>query len=218
MSTTPDTTKPKRRLGRTIAAAAAALAVTAAPAAATVAMQNMVEANIKTTTACMAKIAGGDTSSTSGLVSFNTTATQTTTDGVAMLNELFTVTAVKGDRLVSSDAGAVKNNCTYSLVVTVRVEDQFGDPKWAGPWTDLAATLYLGKANGAADPTFGATDWLGSPVKANSTGVVDDIVGTVTLAPGESARLGWAVDCGTGATATAGNPAILRFTVQGEPV
>ncbi|MFV0317167.1 MAG: hypothetical protein ACK5O2_09445 [Microthrixaceae bacterium] len=219
-STATDARRPTaKRLSRTLVAAAAILGLTALPAAATVLMQNFVEADIESTPACMTKTAGSDSTSSGGVVTFNTTNTQSTSgDSVNLLNETFTLKGFKGDRLISSDAGAVVNKCTFPVTISLKAEAQFGEPAWAGDWADLAASVYLGTPGGAADPDFTNTSaWLGSPIHANSTGVTDDSVGTVTLPAGSQARIGWSLDSGTRAAATNASPAILRFTVSGSP-
>jgi hypothetical protein len=209
-----------RRGLRTAGVTALVLGVTALPAAATVIMQNFVEADLSATPACMVKVGGADASNASGLVSFDTGNAQNNnaTDAVPLLNETFTIKGLKGDRLISSDAGAVRNDCDYPITVSMKVESQFGDAGYDGDWTQLAATVHLGTANGAAGTDFSNTaNWLASPIHANSSSVTDDSVGTVTLAAGQSARIGWEVDAGTGATATSTDPAILRFTISGQP-
>lgn len=218
MNTSNAKSRGTRRGVRAAVVGVVALGVTAVPAAATIIMQNFVEADISAVDACMNKVGGADASNGSGLVAFDTTHTQNTADGVAVLNETFTITALKGDRLISSDAGAIVNNCSYPITVSLKAEAQLGDAVTGGDWTDLSALVYLGTENGAANPDFSATaDWLGSPIHADSTGVVDSSVGTVTLAPTKSARIGWVVDAGTGALAASATPAILRFTVSGQP-
>lgn len=210
---------PRRRMAKTAAAAAFVLGVTALPAAATMIMQNFIEADIQAAPACMVKTAGADAGHTSGLVTFNTTNTQSNnaTDGVQLLNETFTIKALKGDRLISSSAGVITNNCTYPLTVSLVAEGQLGDAMWEGSWTDISADLYLGTANGTATTDFSnASAWLTSPIHANSTGVTDTQTGSVTLAPNDTALLGWLIDAGTSADTTTSN-AVLRFTVSGQP-
>lgn len=219
MKTRIASAKRPRRTARAAAAAAIALGVTAVPAAATIIMQNYVEADIQSVAACMNKVAGADASDGSGLVAFDTTNTQATTDGVAVLNETFTIKALRGDHLISSDAGRIVNNCDYPITVSVKAEGQLGDAVKEGDWTGLSARLYLGTAGGTANTDFSAAaDWLSSPIHSNGATLPDDYTGTVVLAAnGGTARLGWAVDAATDAAATDLAPAILRFTISGQP-
>jgi hypothetical protein len=225
------TTRSRRRWTlRT--AVVATMALSAAPAAAAVLMQNFVKIDVNKVAACMTKVGGTDATTFNNAanapyIGVNTTSTLTSADGVSLLNETVTLKAFKGDRTSITDGFRVRNTCNYPITVSLRAEAQpDGNAAVTGDWTDVAMSVYLSKPVitpvGAA-PTAGltfslATDWDQTPIRVTPGGgtgaLANAQTGTATLAANGELQIGYLVDAGTTASTTTAST--LRFTVRGQ--
>ncbi|MGL5829492.1 MAG: hypothetical protein ACRC0L_07980, partial [Angustibacter sp.] len=132
---------PRRRRWSLRTAVLATVALSTAPAAAAVLMQNFVRVDVNKVPACMTKVGGGDASTfndatKSPYIGVNTTNTLTTSSGVNLLNETVTLKAFKGDRTSITDGFRVRNSCDYPLTISLLAEAQpDGGAALSGDWT-----------------------------------------------------------------------------------
>ena len=223
--------KSRRRIG--LPAAVAGIAVLAAsPAVAAVIMKNYVRADITKVAACMVKVEGPDavtyaTAAQAPYVDVNTTSTLTTSDGVSLLNETFTVKSFKGDRLFVTDGMRIRNTCNYAIVVGLKAEADAASTAGAatsGDWLDTDVKIYLAKSSigtvlgtATSGTDFSvAADWDQAPIHItpSATGTVaNSTTGTMSIPAGSEIQVGMKVDAGT--TAGTVTAATLRFTVTG---
>jgi hypothetical protein len=213
----------------------AALAVSAVPASAAVIVQNFMTVDITRAAPCLAKINGLDNAgalNVAGNPVFNNLANTTnSTQGVPLLNEKVTLTAYRGDRLISTDGIRVSNTCSYAVTVFLKAEPGLAATTTSGNWNDLHAKVYLGKQSMAAPaaPALSGidfatvADWDAAPlsITPSATGTVANATtGTVTIAAGSSVQLGYLVDAGAApavpgpASPAAGVTATLNYTVN----
>jgi len=173
----------------------------AAPALATVVVQNFLEVEVTTATACFHKAAGADDASDYAEVDL--TSTFTTPEGVNVLREELKVTGFDGDRAIYSDIVRYENNCTQPIRVTLAHEAT------VGPWADVSAKIFITNVSDAvagAAPSAqlpGGTDWDANPIVVDSTGAATNAAtSTITLAPGQELQGGVVIDTSDGVTGT----------------
>jgi hypothetical protein len=222
---------PRRRRWSLRTAVVATMALSAAPAAAAVLMQNYVKVDVNRVAACMTKVGGSDSTTFNNAanapyIGVNTTNTLTTAAGVSLLNETVTLKAFKGDRTSITDGFRVRNTCNYPLTISLLAEAQpDGSAALTGDWTDVAMSVYLAKpviTPVGAVPTAGLSfttvaDWDQAPIKVTPSAagaLANAQTGTVTLAANGELQIGYLIDAGTTASTTTAST--LRFTVRGQ--
>jgi hypothetical protein len=217
-----------RRRRRSLRFAVAGIAVLAAtPAAASVVMQNFARVDVNTANACMVKVLGSDSTAYSDVaklpyVAFSDTAS-ISANGANLINEKISITGLKGDRLLISDAMRIKNTCGYSINVQLTAEADAATPT-ANPaistWPNLHMKVYVASSASAALPAAGKAlpftalnGWDTSPITVTSAGAVTTAqTGSIALAAGAELQVGALIDADRAATAGTG---VLRFTVAG---
>jgi hypothetical protein len=227
---TPLTAAPaaNRRRRRSLRLAVAGIAVLAAtPAAASVVMQNFARVDVDTAAACMVKVAGADSTAYSSAaslpyVAFSDTGS-ITANGANLINEKISITGLRGDRLLISDAMRIKNTCNYAINVQLTAEADAATPT-ANPqissWPNVHMKVYVASSASPALPAAGkllpftsANGWDTSPITVSSAGSVTTAqTGSIALAAGAELQVGALLDADRAATAGTG---VLRFTVAG---
>lgn len=209
----PDPT-PKRRsfrawaFTRRTASVLVALMLVAAPAGASIIVQNYMEADITAAPPCFVKITGDDpTTSSQATFSADPLTDITAVDGVDLLEEKITVTGMTGDRVIYTDVVRYQNNCLEAIDVMLTGTVASGD------WTNVAAEIWISNvvAPGDIDPNLEvlpADDWQDDhiTIPANSAGAIADATGVVTVPAGSEIRGAFIVSSDvafTGGTATA---------------
>lgn len=177
-----------------------ALAV-ATPALAAVIVQNFLEVEVTTATACFHKAAGADDASDYATVDL--TSTFTTPEGVDVLREKLSVTAFDGDRTIYSDLVRYENNCTQDIRITLTYEST------QGAWADVSAKIFLSTTSdavGGAAPVAtlpGGVGWDNNPIVVDATGTATTLAtSTVTLSPGQELQGGVILDASDGVIGT----------------
>jgi len=149
---------------RRSAAVLVALMFVAAPAGASIIVQNYMEADIVAAPPCFVKTTGDDPAG-STLSTFDATTNTIAVDGTNLLEEKITVTGMVGDRVIYTDVVHYENNCDEPINVSLTTVDASGD------WTGVAAELWISNVAAPADidPNLdaagAASDW-------NDTGII----------------------------------------------
>ncbi|MEM7093191.1 MAG: hypothetical protein AAF567_09335 [Actinomycetota bacterium] len=192
MESTPQ--RSTRRFGalpftRRSAAIVVALLMIAAPAGASVIVQNYMEAEVSAVAPCFAKTVGADpdpVGTPGALITYDGTGNTTTVDGVDLIEERITLTGMVGDRVIYTDVVNYVNNCTDPITVQLTSTGVSGD------WSDFSAEIWISNVANPAnidpnqDPAL-TDDWndtllfVGDPFVAGSTG-------SVVVAPGASVQ------------------------------
>ena len=135
---------------RRSAAIIVALLMVAAPASASIIVQNFMEADITAAPPCFVKTTGDDPAN-STQASFDATGANTiAVDGVDLLEEKISVTGMTGDRVIYTDVVRYENNCTEAIDVVLTTNAVSGD------WSELAAEIWISNiaAPAAVDPNL----------------------------------------------------------------
>lgn len=222
-------TTSRRRVSRRAAIATVALMSVAAPAAASVIIENFIKADVTVAAACFTKVGGQDhTAYNNGgvapvapsalWVNFDTTPTLSA-GGVNLINETVSLRGYAGDRTRFTDVIRYKNDCGFPLSVKLISEaDPAAGAAVSGSW-DGGVSVFLSKV---ADPVGGAAptssvDLAGDSVNWNKQFAIDNTGAVtttgavaVTVPAGDELQGGFLVDLANTATGTR----TLRFTAQ----
>jgi hypothetical protein len=208
---TTEATTPKRRgrFTRRSAAVLMALMMIAAPAGASIVLQNYSEADIAVAPSCFYKVSGQDPVN-SDLASFQSDAATTTIEmgNVSLLEEQVQVTGMTGDRAVYTDVVRYVNNCDVAVSVRLIGTEVSGD------WDEVAAELWIsnGMTPAAIDPNLDPAaidDWNDTAIviaAGTATGSIDAATGNVVIPPGQYVMGAFVVN--TGATNTDGTATV----------
>jgi hypothetical protein len=222
----------RRRVSRRAAIATVALMSVAAPAAASVIIENFIKADITVAAACFTKVGGQDhTAYNNGgvapvapsalWVNFDTTPTLSA-GGVNLINETVSLRGYAGDRTRFTDVIRYKNACGFPLSVKLISEADPATPTAGAAvsagW-DGGVSVFLSKVSdpiGGAAPTS-SVNLAGDSVNWNKQFAIDNtgaVTSTgsvsVTVPAGEELQGGFLVDLANTATGTR----TLRFTAQ----
>jgi hypothetical protein len=228
---TPLTAAPAapRRRKRSLRLAVAGIAVLAAtPAAASVVMQNFARVDVNTANACMVKVLGADSTAYNDVaklpyIAFADTAS-ISANGANLINEQISITGLKGDRLLVSDAMRVKNTCNYPISVQLTAEADAAtptaNPATSASWTGVHVKVFVASsaspalpAAGKALPFTALNGWDMTPIAVSAAGSVTNAqTGSVTIAANAELQVGAFIDADRAATA---GTRVLRFTVSG---
>ena len=154
----PEATPKKSRFKftRRSAALVVALLMVAAPAGASVIVQNFMEADITAAPPCFIKTEGSDAAN-STQATFDDSSNTIAVDGVDLLEEKISVTGMTGDRVIYTDVVHYENNCAEPIDVVLTTNAVAGD------WTNLAAEIWISNngAPAAIDPNLDGVggDW-----------------------------------------------------------
>ncbi len=185
-----ETPQKKSRLAalkftRRSAAIIVALLMVAAPAGASIIVQNFMEADITAAPPCFVKTTGSDPLNSSQ-ASFDASGANTiAVDGVDLLEEKITVNGMTGDRVIYTDVVRYENNCLEPIDVVLTTNAVAGD------WTNLAAEIWISNiaAPAAVDPNLDGVggDWNDDYIivpAGTTAGAFVDSTGVITVAPG----------------------------------
>jgi hypothetical protein len=217
-----------RRRRRSLRFAVAGIAVLAAtPAAASVVMQNFARADVNTAAACMVKVVGSDSTAYNDplklpYVAFSDTGS-ISANSTNLINEKISITGLKGDRLMVSDAMRIKNTCNYPINVQLTAEADAATPTAnaaVSTWPNLYMRLYVASSSSAALPAAGKAlpftalnGWDQNPIVVSAAGAVTaSQTSSVALAANAELQVGALIDADRAAAAGTG---VLRFTVAG---
>jgi|GEM_PF-3468311 len=202
-----DTPTPRRRrrvagtglrFTRRSASILIALMMVAAPAGASIIVQNYMEADITAAPPCFVKETGTDpTNSTQATFTNDPIASPTnltpdviTVDNVSLLEEKISVTGMTGDRVIYTDVVRYVNNCDEDITV------QLSTTGISGTWTNVAAEIWISESEtpAAIDPNLdpvATDDWNDDAIviPAGSASTFADTTGAVVIPSGEQ-RLG----------------------------
>lgn len=193
---------------RRSAAIVVALLMVAAPASASIIVQNFMEAEITAAPPCFIKVAGADAAST--LAGFDDTTNTTPVDGVDLLEEKIDLTGMEGDRVVYTDMVEYQNNCAEPIDVVLTTNTVSGD------WADVAAEIWISNVAAPAniDPNLdaagAATDWNDTYIlvpAGTAAGAFVDSTGVVTVPAGQTVQGAFVVSTDNGGIAGA-NPVV----------
>jgi hypothetical protein len=218
----------RRRVSRRMAIASVALMSVAAPAAASVVIQNFIQGNVTGAPACFTKIAGNDSTvygtvgALAGTGPYVKTDPTTTlvTGGITYINEKVDIRGFAGDRTKYTDVIRYKNNCTIPLKISLIPEaDPAANPATSAGWADMNVRAFITKT-GVAVPALPAgvtsvaletdtTNW-DQQFSISAAGVVTAPSAVQTVAPGAELQGAFSVDVSTGITATR----TFRYTAQ----
>jgi len=157
-------TKPTWKATRRSAAVLVALMFVAAPAGASIIVQNYMEADVIAAPPCFVKTTGADPAG-STLSTFDATTNTISVDGTDLLEEKISVTGMVGDRVIYTDVVHYENNCAEPIDVNLTTVEASGD------WSGVSAELWISNVAAPADidPNLdaagAASDW-------NDTGIV----------------------------------------------
>lgn len=177
----------------------------AAPAMASLVIQNYMEADVTLADACFTKVAGNDPVSYTGadaddpLAGFDNTTNTVTVSGANLLEEKLTIRGMQGDRVMYTDVVRYQNTCDVALSVTLIAEGATA----TGNWVDRSAQIYISTvaAPAALPGDASSTDWDNQPiiVTANTAAITapNNQTGTVTILPGGEVRGAVVVAAGT---------------------
>lgn len=175
------------RFTRRSAAVAVAFLLVAAPAGASIIVQNYMEADVVAAPPCFVKLSGDDPVNSSQAGFSNDPAVDTVlVDNVNLLEEKLTVTGMTGDRVVYTDMVRYRNNCLEPITVQLSASEITGTA-----WADVAAEIWISNVPAPAniDPNLDPAptdDWNDDPIDipAGSTpGAFVETTGTVVVAP-----------------------------------
>lgn len=209
----PEATPKKSRFKftRRSAALVVALLMVAAPAGASVIVQNFMEAEITAAAPCFVKTAGSDAST--ALASFDDTTNTITQDGVALLEEKVDLTGMRGDRVIYTDMVHYENNCGQPIDIVLTTNSVSGD------WSGVAAEIWLSNTTVAAgpaniDPNLDgaggdwADDYIIVPAGTTAGSFIDSTT-VVTVAAGQALQGAFVVSTENGwSPGAAGAPVI----------
>ncbi len=170
---------------RRSAAIIVALLMVAAPASASIIVQNFMEADITAAPPCFVKTTGDDAAN-STQASFDATGANTiAVDGVDLLEEKISVNGMTGDRVIYTDVVRYENNCAEAINVVLTTNQVSGD------WSELAAEIWISNiaAPASVDPNLdvAADNWNDDYIivpAGTAAGAFVDSTGVITVAPG----------------------------------
>ena len=170
---------------RRSAAIIVALLMVAAPAGASIIVQNFMDADITAAPPCFVKTTGDDPAN-STQASFDATGANTiAVDGVDLLEEKISVNGMTGDRVIYTDVVRYENNCAEAIDVVLTTNQVSGD------WSELAAEIWISNiaAPAAVDPNLdvAADNWNDDYIivpAGTAAGAFVDSTGVITVAPG----------------------------------
>lgn len=169
---------------RRSAAIVVALLMVAAPASASIIVQNFMEADITAAPPCFIKTEGSDAAN-STQASFDDSSNTIAVDGVDLLEEKISVTGMTGDRVIYTDVVHYENNCAEPIDVVLTTNAVAGD------WTNLAAEIWISNngAPAAIDPNLDGVggDWNDDYIivpAGTAAGAFVDSTGTITVPAG----------------------------------
>lgn len=188
-----------RSTRRTIAIAVALLCI-AAPAGASVIVQNFMQAEIASAPACFMKIDGQDTiPGNTTLADLDEASTSTDRDvtGTELLEEHIRLEGQIGDRVIFTDIVRYVNNCAEPIDVLLTSAVSSGD------WTDMAAEIWISNVANPVnmDPNVDvlADEWNNTAiVVANGGAVAPAATGVVTVPSGSEIQGAFVVSTGVG--------------------
>lgn len=168
-----------------------ALLMIAAPAGASIIVQNYMRADITAAVPCFQKVSGDDpVASTQAGFNNDNTSDLIDIDGVDLLEERLTVTGMTGDRVVYTDMVLYQNNCTEPITLQLNVTDLEGTA-----WDNLAAEIWISNSTAPAniDPNLdpaATDDWNDDAIliPAGSTSGFAESTGTVVVQPNTSVQ------------------------------
>lgn len=186
--------KKKRRFAwkftRRSAATVVALMMLAAPAGASIIVQNYMEADIVAAPPCFNKTAGADavdgtTDGTDELVTFDGTATDTI-DGVTLTEEKITVQGMTGDRVIYTDVAHFNNDCDSDIVVQLTAQAN------GTAWTGVHGEIWLSNIEDPTDvdPSVDvlANEWNDTAIEVTDGAIGVASTGAVTVPAGQSVQ------------------------------
>lgn len=207
--------KPRWKTARRTTALIVALMCFAAPAGASIIVQNYMEADVVAAPACFVKTTGDDPAG-STLGTFDATGANTiTVDGVSLLEEKISVTGMIGDRVIYTDVVHYENNCLEDITVNLTTVSAGGD------WTGTAMELWLSNVAAPADidPNLDAagvgSDWndTGISVPVGTTaGPLVASTGAVLIPAGQQIQGAFVVSTDNGAST--GDTATLNWVAE----
>jgi hypothetical protein len=220
----------RRRVSRRAAIASVALMSVAAPAAASVIIENFIKADITVSAACFTKVGGQDhiaynnggvapAAPTALWVNFDTTPTLSA-GGVNLINETVSLRGYAGDRTRFTDVIRYKNTCGFPLSVKLISEADpatpTAGPAVSGSWNG-GVSVFLSTVSdvaGGAAPTssvdFASVNWNKQFAIDNAGAMTSAGSVSVTVPAGDELQGGFLVDLANTATGTR----TLRFTAQ----
>jgi len=231
------------RVKNSLALATSIFSLIAAPAFASICLQNFVEFEMVVEEPPIVKLAGEDSNTnfvdvdtTTGTVSNG----DSTVDGgsnTLLLQEQITFTCMKGDRAIYNDVLQIQNTDTANWEYQVVVEDNLagapavddsnisssGDADiWlftsTDTYGDTSTTAVNSKPNPATITTN--TDWNDDYVQleivSGAMSVLDDTMGFFPVDAGEQRQLGLVVDCGQNMDTA--DTATFRVTINARPL
>lgn len=205
------------RLTRRTAAITVAFLCIAAPAGASVIVQNFMHAEIASAPACFVKIDGQDTiPGNTSLADLDEASTSTDRDvtGTELLEEHIRLEGQIGDRVIFTDIVRYVNKCDEAVDVMLTSAVASGD------WTDMAAEIWISNVASPVnmDPNVDvlADEWNDTAIiVANGGAVLPASTGVVTVASGSEIQGAFVVSTGVGRAVTpALDAAELIWTAQ----
>ncbi len=208
----------RRRVTRRVAVASVAMMSIAAPAVASVVIQNFIKGTVTAQPACFTKIIGSDHTAysinlatvTKPYVNVVTTSTAASVAGAVLLNESVDVRGFAGDRTKYTDVIRYKNNCGYAVSVRLTAEtDAAGTPATTA-WSGMTVRTFLSKVVAPVPTTnlpqleTDTTNW-DQQFLINSTGVVTATGTAQTVAAGAELQGAFVVDVDSAAAAASFN-------------
>lgn len=207
--------KPKRKHARRTTALIVALLCFAAPAGASIIVQNYMEADVVAAPPCFVKTAGADPTG-STLSTFDATGANTiAVDGVDLLEEKISVTGMIGDRVIYTDVVHYENNCTEPITMNLTTVTAGGD------WTGVSMELWVSNVAAPADidPNLdaagGTSDWNDTAISVpagTTAGPLTLSTGTVTIPALSEVHGAFVVS--TDNTAATGDTATLNWMAE----
>lgn len=208
------TTEPRRarrpwgalRFTRRSASVAILLLVLAAPAGASIIVQNYMEADLNASPPCFVKLSGQDPINSSQASFSNNPAVNTIqVDNVDLLEEKLSLNAMTGDRVIYTDMVRYRNNCAEPITVQLTATEIVG-AAWA---SDISAEIWLSNVPSPAnidpnlDPGPPVDDWNDDAIlipAGTAAGTFTDSTGTVVVAPSTEIQGAFVVSSDVGFT------------------
>ncbi len=180
----------------------------AAPAMASLVIQNYMEADVTLADACFSKVAGDDPVSYTGtdandpLAGFDDTTNTVTVSGANLLEEKLTIRGMQGDRVMYTDVVRYRNTCDIDLNVTLIAEGATA----TGNWVDRSAQIYISNIAAPTGLPGVSVDWNNQPiiVTAGTAAITapNNRTGSVIIPAGGEVQGAVVIAAGTGSALT----------------
>ncbi len=208
----------RRRISRRTAIATVALMSIAAPAGASIIIQNFIVGNVTGKAACFVKVPGQDSVNYGTAGALAGAGPYVKTDpapvlaagGVNLINETLDIRGFAGDRTKYTDVIRYRNNCTVPMTVRLVAEaDPAGNVVTSAGWNDMVVRAFVSKVAAPALPASIASTALETDAvnwdqqfSISSAGAVTASGSAQTVAAGAELEGAFSVDVTLGSTAT----------------